>query len=50
MYVCPSVYPSVHLSKDLSVRVERLGSTERIFMKFGIWKFLETLSRKFKFH
>ena len=38
LYVCPSI------------RLEQLGSTERILMKFDIWMFLENLSGKFKPH
>jgi hypothetical protein len=34
----------------LSVRMEQLGWTERIFVKFGILIFLETISRGSKFH
>jgi hypothetical protein len=26
------------------------AATERIFMKFDIWEFLENISGKFKFH
>jgi len=34
----------------LSVRMEQIGSTKRIFMKFRIWVFFDNLPRKFKFH
>jgi hypothetical protein len=39
--VCPSVCGSACNNRAL---------TERILMKFDIWGFFETLSRKFKFH
>jgi hypothetical protein len=36
MFVCPSAW-------------NNSASTERIFIKFGIWVFFENLSEKFKF-
>jgi hypothetical protein len=45
MSVCLCVHPSVSPSA-----FSNCAPTGRIFKKFGIWVFLENLSRKFKFH
>ena len=41
---------SACLSVCLSVRMEQVAPTGRIFIKFDIWGLLKNLSRKFKFH
>jgi hypothetical protein len=38
------------MSVCLSLRMEQLGSTGRIFLNFDMWLFFETPSRKLKFH
>jgi hypothetical protein len=45
LFICLSVCPSIHLSA-----YNNSASSGQIFMKFDIWVFFESLSRKSKLH